>query len=58
LSTIAPISTKEAITSHLKSLNIKKHHIIIMFETQVLIQDRHKNVIALSHLMISQPSPF
>ena len=28
LSTIAPISTKEAITSHLKSLNIKKtpHH--------------------------------
>jgi hypothetical protein len=43
---IPPISTKRTITSHLKSLNIKRS-----MEIHVLAWTRHKNVAGLSWLM-------
>ena len=43
---IPPISTKRTITSHLKSLNIKRS-----MEIHVLAWTRHKNVAGLNWLM-------
>jgi hypothetical protein len=48
------ISTKQTTTSHLKSLNLKKYH-DMMLEIQVLAWDRHKSVACLNWLTGSQP---
>jgi hypothetical protein len=43
-STIPPISTKQTITSHLNSLNIKQGDHDMTLEMELLPWDRHKNV--------------
>ena len=50
-STIPPISTKQTITSHLNSLNIKQGDHDMTLEMELLPWDRHKNVAGLSQLM-------